>query len=137
MPIVVGVDESPLSERVVAKAISEAKRRNEALHVVHVYHPPLMYFPTTLVEPIDLEEKHREHVWERLTGILELGHIEWHRVDLNGYPGDVIVDYIKNVDASLVILGTRGRGDFKALLLGSTSHRVAQLSTCDVLIVKT
>ncbi len=137
MPIVVGVDESPMSERVVAKAIAEAKRRNEALHVVHVYHPPVMYFPTTLAEPVDFAETHRDHVWERLTPILDLSHIEWQRVDLSGYPGDVIVDYVANVGASLAILGTRGRGDFKTLLLGSTSHRVAQLASCDVLIIKT
>lgn len=137
MPIVVGVDESPVSERVLTKAIAEANRRNEPLHVVHVYHPPLMFFPTTLTEPVDFAEKHREHVWERLMPILELAHIDWQRVDLSGYPGDVLVDYTKNVDASLIILGTRGRGDFQALLLGSTSHRVAQLAACDMLIVKT
>ena len=137
MPIVVGVDGSPLSERVVTKAIAEAERRNEELHVVHVYQPPLMYFPTTLAEPVDFAETHRAHVWERLTPILEMSRVDWQRVDLTGYPGDVLVDYIANVDASLVILGTRGHGDFKSLLLGSTSHRVAQLATCDVLIIKT
>ena len=126
-----------MSERVVSKAIDESTRRNEPLHVVHVYHPPVMYFPTTLAEPVDFADTHREQVWERLTPILELAHVDWHRVDLSGYPGDVIVDYIKNVDASLVVLGTRGRGDFKALLLGSTSHRVVQLAPCDVLIIKT
>jgi nucleotide-binding universal stress UspA family protein len=131
------VDESPVSERVLRKAIDEAKLRNEPLHVVHVYHPPLMYFATTLSEPVDFASSHREKVWERLIPLLEMSHIEWERVDLDGYPGDVLHDYAANVEASLVIIGTRGRGDLSSLLLGSTSHRVAHLAVCDVLIVKT
>lgn len=137
MPIVVGVDESPVSERVLRKAIDEAGLRNEPLHAVHVYHPPLMYFATTLSEPIDFAATHRQKVWERLLPLLETSHIEWKRVDLDGYPGDVLNDYITDVDASLIVLGTRGRGDLSSLLLGSTSHRVAHLAPCDVLIVKT
>ncbi len=137
MPIVVGVDETPVSERVLRKAIDEAKLRDDLLHVVHVYHPPLMYFATTLTEPVDFATHHREKVWERLTPLLEMSHIDWERVDLDGYPGDVLVDYASNVKASLIVIGTRGRGDFSSLLLGSTSHRVAHVAACDVLIVKT
>ena len=137
MPIVVGVDETPVSERVLRKAIDEAKLRDEPLHVVHVYHPPLMYFATTLSEPVDFAAHHRDQVWERLLPLLEMSHIEWERVDLDGYPGDVLNDYANNVKASLIVIGTRGRGDLSSLLLGSTSHRVAHIASSDVLIVKT
>jgi nucleotide-binding universal stress UspA family protein len=137
MAIVVGVDESPVSERVLRRAIDEARLRGESLHAVHVYHPPLMYFATTLSEPVDFATTHRKKVWERLLPLLEMSHIEWERVDLDGYPGDVLNDYVANVGATLVVLGTRGRGDLSSLLLGSTSHRVAHLAPCDVLIVKT
>ena len=137
MPIVVGVDETPVSERVLRKAIDEARLRNDTLHVVHVYHPPLMYFATTLSEPVDFAAHHRDKVWERLIPLLEMSHIGWERVDLDGYPGDVLTDYADNVHASLIVIGTRGRGDLSSLLLGSTSHRVAHIASCDVLIVKT
>ena len=137
MPIVVGGDETPVSERVLRKAIDEAKLRDEPLHVVHVYHPPLMYFATTLSEPVDFATHHRDKVWERLLPLLEMSHIEWERVDLDGYPGDVLNDYANNVKASLIVIGTRGRGDLSSLLLGSTSHRVAHIASSDVLIVKT
>jgi nucleotide-binding universal stress UspA family protein len=40
------------------------------------------------------------------------------------------------VNASVLVMGTRGRGEFASLILGSTSHRAIQLATCDVLIVK-
>lgn len=136
MPIVVGVDESPVSERVLSRAIDEAKLRGDALHAVHVFHPPALYLATTLTDPQRLETEHRARVWERLGPLLDAARLETERVDLRGYPPELLCDYIDNVDASLVVVGTRGRGDLTSLLLGSTSHRVAQSARCDVLIVK-
>jgi nucleotide-binding universal stress UspA family protein len=36
----------------------------------------------------------------------------------------------------MIILGSRGRGDAKALLLGSVSHKVANQATCTCVTVK-
>jgi nucleotide-binding universal stress UspA family protein len=47
-----------------------------------------------------------------------------------------LVDYTKNVTAKRLIIGTRGRGEVAALVLGSTSHRALHLARCDVLVVK-
>lgn len=137
MTIVVGVDETPVAERVLRKAIEEARLRNEPLHAVHVFHPPMMYFPTTLSDPLVLEKEHRDQVWERLEPILKGSQIEYERVDLEGYPPDTLNHYLENVHASLVVVGTRGRGELSELVLGSTSHRLSHLAHCDVLIVKT
>jgi nucleotide-binding universal stress UspA family protein len=49
---------------------------------------------------------------------------------------EALVQYADGVAASLLVVGTRGRGDFASLILGSTSHRAIQLSKCDVLVVK-
>ncbi len=58
------------------------------------------------------------------------------RVDLNGYPADALVEYAGGVGADLIVVGSRGRGELAALLLGSTSHRILHLATCDVLVAK-
>jgi nucleotide-binding universal stress UspA family protein len=58
------------------------------------------------------------------------------RVDLEGYPPDTLVAYADEVGASLLVVGTRGRGELASLILGSTSHRAIHLSRCDVLVVK-
>lgn len=55
---------------------------------------------------------------------------------LEGNPAKAILEAAKQVDADLIVLGTRGLSDLKGLLLGSVSHRVIQLSPCSCLVVK-
>jgi universal stress protein A len=54
-----------------------------------------------------------------------------------GYPATVIEDEATARAADLVVIGTRGHGGFKHLLLGSIAERVVQKAPCPVLVVKT
>jgi len=47
-----------------------------------------------------------------------------------------IIDLAKEIDASLIVMGTRGLSDSEALLLGSVSHRVVHFASCPVLVVR-
>jgi nucleotide-binding universal stress UspA family protein len=47
-----------------------------------------------------------------------------------------IVEYAKNKNVDLIIIGTRGRSEFKKLLLGSVASGVIIHATCPVMIVK-
>jgi nucleotide-binding universal stress UspA family protein len=78
----------------------------------------------------------RRRVWEPIEGHLTRAHVPIERVDIEGYPPDALVAYVKNVGASLLVVGTRGRGELASMVLGSTSHRAIHLSPCDVLVVK-
>ena len=49
---------------------------------------------------------------------------------------DAICEYCKKVDADLVIVGRRGLGLLKGVLLGSVSEKVLKNSPCSVLVVK-
>jgi nucleotide-binding universal stress UspA family protein len=144
MEIVVGVDGSPVALSVLQAAVAEAKLRNAKLHVVHVVYVPatwvdgMTFMPGNIIDSaFEAAEAVKESVWGRVSVALEGTDVEWVRVDLNGYPPDEVVDYAKSIDADLIVVGSRGFGDLKSLLLGSTSHRVSHLSACDVLIVKT
>jgi nucleotide-binding universal stress UspA family protein len=142
MIIVAGVDDTPVAREVVTRAAEQASRWGAELHLVHVTYVPTVYsyVPMGYAEvPIDrnqLAAAEREAVWSVLDGVIAGLSVPVERVDLDGYPPDTLVDYTKNVGAALLVVGTRGRGDFASLILGSTSHRAIHLAPCDVLVVK-
>lgn len=141
MTVVVGVDQSPVSHLVIEHAMAEARWRSAELHLVHVTHvAQIMYVP--MVDggvPMDVgkfAEAEREAVWESVRPVIAKAEVPPKIVDLDGYPPDVLVDYANRVAAQLIVVGTRGRGEFASLILGSTSHRVIHIARCDVLVVK-
>jgi nucleotide-binding universal stress UspA family protein len=54
----------------------------------------------------------------------------------NGYAAREIVNDAIEVDADVIVMGSRGRGDIAGLLLGSTAHKVIHLSDRPVLVVR-
>ncbi|HUO46361.1 MAG TPA: universal stress protein [Acidimicrobiia bacterium] len=142
MNIVAGIDDSERTEAVLAAAIQEAKLREAILHVVHVVQPPMIWTDavgigaTAIPADTEIIEHIRAAVWELATPTLTESGLDWIKVDRMGYPPDGLVEYADEVGAALVVIGSRGRGDLAALILGSTSHRVANAAPCNVLIVK-
>lgn len=135
MAVVVGVDSSAHAVHVLERAIQEAERRGEDLNVVHVFNPPVTY----LEVPIDMvmvAEAERSAVWAPLEDLIAGAGVAVAKVDLDGYPPDTLVEHVEEVGASLLVVGSRGRGELAALILGSTSHRAIHLAKCDVLVVK-
>lgn len=135
MTVVAGVDESPVSKLVAARAVEQARWRGSDLQLVHVAYAPMLYADV----PIDwseVVEAQRKLVWEQLQPIIDEADVAVETVDLDGYPPEALVDYTAEVNASLLVVGTRGRGDLASLILGSTSHRAIHSATCDVLVVK-
>ncbi len=53
-----------------------------------------------------------------------------------GEPAREIIAYAEEVGADFIVVGSRGRGGVKALLLGSTSHAVMHGAPCDVIVVR-
>ena len=135
MIIVVGVDEASISKTVLEKGIQEAKWRDAEIHAVHVLQLPIVYgeFP---VDMSHVGEGQRRAVWESLESTIAEAEIPVQRVDLEGYPPDLLVRYAADKEAALIVVGTRGRGAFASLVLGSTSLRAIHLAECDVLVVK-
>lgn len=135
MTVVAGVDESATAAQVVGRAVDEARWRNTDLHIVYVSHFPTVYTQVA-IDWDEVMEAQRTAVWSGIEEVIEESDVAIERVDLRGYPPDTLVDYVSDIDASLLVVGTRGRGDFASLILGSTSHRAIQLAQCDVLVVK-
>jgi len=135
MIVVAGVDDSPTSQLVVARAIEETRWRKAELHLVHVVYMPIVYTEVP-VDWAEVAEAQRQAVWGALEPAISTADVPIQRVDLDGYPPEALVTYASEQEASLLVVGTRGRGEFAALILGSTSHRAIHLADCDILVVK-
>lgn len=59
-----------------------------------------------------------------------------NRIHEIGSPADVILETARSAKSNLIILGARGLGSIKELVLGSVSHRVVMHASCPTLVVK-
>jgi nucleotide-binding universal stress UspA family protein len=134
--IVVGVDGSEASVRALRWAVEEARSRDATLDVVHAWHlPPAGGYPY-LTGYLDLkffeEDAHRvlEGALAR-AGVAGAPGVE--SIVVQDAAGRALVDTAKGAD--LLVVGSRGRGGFTGLLLGSVSHYVASHAPCPVAII--
>jgi nucleotide-binding universal stress UspA family protein len=137
--IVVGVDDSDRSRVAARKACRLGSMLDAEVHAVFVTHMPatmLAALAGSVSATSDFAEAQRRAVWETIRPVLDASDAATEVVDLEGYPADTLIDYAEEVGASLVVVGSRGRGDLAALVLGSTSHRVVNHAPCDVLVAR-
>lgn len=142
--ILVGVDASPASVEALERAAEEARWRGATLEVVHAFNPPdqstaFPVFPRHGSDRADLEAERAKAnaklgAWleESAVDLSDL-EVEWSVLP-NNRPTEVLID--RSVDADLVVVGSRGRGGFRGLLLGSTSEQVTRHARCPVLVVR-
>jgi nucleotide-binding universal stress UspA family protein len=139
MKIVVGVDDSPAGVEALTTAIEYAKKLGAEVDAVFVSHVPATVLAAMGGVPSVGEEfaaTQRQQVWARIRPVMDAAPVTVHGIDLEGYPPDALVAHAAAVDADLVVVGTRGRGELASLLLGSTSHRVVNHAPCNVLVVR-
>ncbi len=137
-PIVVGVDGSPLSEAAVAFAFDEAALRGADLIAVHAWHD--IYLDSRdleplLVDPRTLQQQERALLSERVGGWAEkYPDVHVRKVLRHQRPTTALLEYGRAAQA--VVVGSRGRGGFAGMMLGSTSHALATHARCPVIIVR-
>lgn len=138
-PVIVGIDGSEAGFAALRHAVREAGWRDVSLHVVHVLDvtPAVLHLAgDRAISTRELAESDRKEIWRLAEPILDEGKIEMIRVERDGNPGKTLVAYCQEAGASLLVVGPRGRGRVKRLLLGSTAEQVVKTATCDVLVVK-
>jgi len=139
MKIVVGIDDGSTSVLALRRACALADKLDAEMHVVFVSHVPATVLAAMSGLPTigdDFADAQRTTVWAQAEPIISGCHQPVSKVDLEGYPPDVLVEYAGEIGADLIVVGSRGRGDLASLVLGSTSHRVVNHAPCDVLVVR-
>lgn len=138
--IVVGVDGSSHAERAVDWALEESRGHGDDVVLVHAWQYPAVqitaYAGKTL--PVfgrdDLKKLANETLVRVADGVRKRApdvHVDSLLVE--GDPAATLVD--KSAGARLLVLGTRGLGGFKGMVLGSISSSCARYAHCPVVIV--
>lgn len=134
--LVCGVDGSDESIAAVAVARTLAERLGSRLLVAHVREPA-----GTLAHGRDVEA---ESHWRRASAAImslpkrieaRLEGVDADRRILHGAPAEALTELVRDEDAALLVVGSRGRGAMKAALLGSVSSEVVRASDRPVVIV--
>jgi nucleotide-binding universal stress UspA family protein len=137
--ILVGVDGSPHSRTALNWAAAEAAEHGADLVVLTVWERTLLPpMGSGGVPQSPVPDPNQRAIEDLLTVIkAELGEdppvLVQPRVK-QGNPAEVLIE--QSADADLLVVGTRGRGGFRGLLLGSVSQHVAGYAKCTVAVVR-
>ena len=138
--VVVGVDGSDNSRRALAWALDEACMRNACLDVVHAWEPPMVVGFGTLagggatLGGSTYEEQARLLLDRMIAGAsTEEFSFPIDAIAVHGSAASTLLETAKGAD--LIVVGSRGRGGFAGLLLGSVSQQVVQHAPCPVVVV--
>jgi len=144
--ILLATDGSPGSARALEAAVQLVRRTGARFHIVTV-------LPSIDRLARDLEAfAHSEHSSRALEDLLASVEPESlvaarklcraHGLDeptcvvLRGDAAEEILSYADTWEIDLIVVGSRGRGQLKGLLLGSVSQKIGTHSRCSVLIAR-
>lgn len=134
--IVVGVDASDGAIRALDWAADEARLRGARLELVHAFPTPeLVALPSIVTLPSDEELRHaaEQVIADTVLKAKDLGNLEVQHVVAAGGPASVLCEVAEG--AELLVVGARGLGGFRGLLLGSVTHQVVTHSPCPVVVI--
>jgi len=139
--IVVGVDGSASSTQAVDWATNQAARCGGSLLIVAAWEPPVVGLEAYEYGPpqLDLEQANADRAQrlalaaaERAGRVLPAERV--HTTVLSGGAAEVLIGQSRGAD--LLVVGSRGLGGFRGLLLGSVSQQCASHASCPVVVVR-
>jgi nucleotide-binding universal stress UspA family protein len=138
--ILVPVDGSENSFRALEQAIFLATKIQEAkitaLYIIE--HPPTVYiYSPKIIEKLRADyEREYTKILERCKEMANRSGINIHTVLVEGDPASEIIGYSEMEKIDIIIIGSRGMGKFKELVLGSVSNKVLHHAKCSVMLVR-
>ncbi|HVM53995.1 MAG TPA: universal stress protein [Acidimicrobiales bacterium] len=133
--IVVGIDGSKGATTALTWAVEEAMRRDATVEVVYAWHVPYVEgypYARAQFDPGEFETAAQAVLDETVASLGDVP-VVISTVARCGTPSSVLVEAAKGAD--LLVVGSRGRGGFTGLLLGSVSQQVSHHAPCPVVIV--
>lgn len=135
--IVVGVDGSGTAREALAWALEEARLRHASVDVVHAWRMPFSDgypVPTLTVLPaVEVEQEARRLLDAAVGSSAATGGTRVEPILVCDSAARALIDTAKGAD--MIVVGSRGRGGFSGLLLGSVSQKVLHHASCPVVVV--
>jgi nucleotide-binding universal stress UspA family protein len=145
--VVAGVDGSPGARKALAWAVDEARLRRCSLRVVHAWMVPLIdAMPEPLGDRLPADRPSDDEVYEHLVAVAK-GVLDEALDEAKGWAPELEIEgelvearaagalIAAAGDAELLVVGSRGRGGFGGLLLGSVSAQCVHNASCPVVVV--
>ncbi|MCW6006085.1 universal stress protein [Micromonospora sp. CPCC 205371] len=140
--VVVGVDGSPEAEAAVRWAAARLQHTSGRLHLLHAYAlpPPAPAMPLTALPTYDVNVEDYGRAGQAVlaaAGELAAGLVGRARVTTQLVPGGAAAALVDaSTTADLAVVGSRGRGGFMGLLLGSVSAQLTSHAHCPTIVVR-
>ena len=134
--ILLAFDGSEYSHRAIEYAKSLTERYEANLWLVHIFSNTSDLLGYQDFEKLYAKRKSAgQTVLDSAKKILGSTTFKVHEELLEGSEAEAILTVAENRQADLIVMGTRGFGVVKGLLVGSVSRKVIHLSTCPVMVV--
>ena len=131
--IVVGVDGSEHGNAALRWALDEALAHEAEIVAVFAWQMPFIGIPGAF-DREEMERMCKRFVEEAVASIVPEPRVPITRMVAEGDVSASLITAAKAAD--MLVLGSRGRGGFSGLKLGSVSQECAQHAACPVVIIK-
>ncbi len=152
--ILVALDGSESSQRAAQAGVELAEKLKADLIVLHAISPPTSYYHSTIASPTGMSlpapSQHEIDAYYAYARKVALGivgeteskakkqgvHVKTEIPEAVSSVVETIINHAVNENADLIVVGTRGLGGFKKMLLGSVSSGIVSHAHCPVLVVR-
>ncbi|KZK40075.1 Universal stress protein UspA [Lactococcus cremoris] len=136
--ILVAVDGSEQSYDALREAIETAQANDSQLKILYVLNDKLANIPVhldtmTLYKSV---QEHSDYVVDQVQGYLKDTEVSFEIVRLTGSPKREIINYSKENNIDLIVLGSTGLDAIDRFIIGSTTQYIVNHTSCNVMVVK-
>jgi nucleotide-binding universal stress UspA family protein len=135
--ILVAFDGSTSSKKAFRDAVDLAMTLNAKITILSVIHVP-DFSPSMdeIEETVDEAEKHFQPLHLELTELGQQNGLQIKTVIKRGHSAETIIKYASDNEIDLIVMGTRGLGGFKKMLIGSVAQKVVSYSNTPVMVIR-
>jgi nucleotide-binding universal stress UspA family protein len=137
--VLVPVDGSENSHKALDAALLLSEKLGAKVTAIHVMEDmPVLHIQSEklLRELLDAYKKEIQLILSKCSEIATKKGLTINTELLQGNPASTILNYCEKAKYDIIVMGSRGMGMFKEMLLGSVSSKIIHYSCCPVMIIR-